>query len=694
MLRRMSVHTLQTHLARLVIATATFSILALMVGCEIQEPALPTFSTHFAVPLGTHEVTIEDYIDDQDFLFAAADSVLAFSLEGDTTTLELDVDLSVDLTGESIDTELGPIDLPPSSPLDFGFTLMEIYPEAALLPPGPVTVPGFDINLASDPADLQDITSALVSSGLLRLVLTNNLPIPVSGSGPPTQLALEILNPVDSSVITTAVFDGTVPPGATTEAEADLSGVTLPGQVMIRLVGGSAGGFTLDGLAPEDGLTVSFLMENIVVDEATALIEAQSFSEFGEMALPADLSVLHAVLASGTLGVDLVSELPIECSVILSFPELSTTGGLPLDIPLSLPADGSAMARVDLAGAVIASPDGSPLDALHWTLEISSVGSEGVPVTIAAGDRISAALLPSTLMLAEVTGSVPEEVFIIDPVTETIDLPDELDGLHLQAAALTIEINNSTGIGGELDLELSGVSADGTVTVVSAIAHIVADTDKSTRTIIVLDQDNSNIADLLSELPESFVFQGQVSIGGPGEIGTVRPGEGASVAWRLDAPLRLIVDQAEIDQEPTALNLDVETRRNLDERLVAAEIRADIANSFPFGVEVMFLVGSSAATTLTAPTLEIGPLVVTAGSVHPTDHWVVAPGLSSHVIPLNQEQIGAFTAAGAHVAVVALIPGTDGEEVVLRVTDRLSLTGALSVEVFVEDDGSSTEGTP
>ena len=426
-----------------------------------------------------------------------------------------------------------------------------------------------------------------------------------------------------------------------------------------------------------------------MVDEATALIEAQSFEEAGSMPLPADLGVLSARIASGTLGVDLVSGLPIDCDVILHFPELTTAEGSALDIPLTLPADGTTTARVDLADAVVAAPGGTPLDALHWTLSIASEGSGGVPVTIAAGDRISAALLPTTLAFAEVTGTVPEEVYVIEPVSESIDLPDELDGLHLQAASLTIEIVNETGIGGELDLQLSGVSADGTVTTVSAIAHIAANLDKSARTTIVLDQDNSNIADLLSELPESFVFEGEVRIGGPDEVGSVRPGDGATVSWRLDAPLRLIVDQTEFDQEPTALNLDVDTRRTLDENLVSAQIRADIVNHFPFGVEVRLLVGATAATTLTSPTLEIGPFAVTAGEVDTEQRWVIAPGESSHIIPLTQAQIGAFTAPGACVAVVALIPGTDGEEVLVRIGDRLSLAGALSVEVIVEDDNGA-----
>ena len=255
--------TRQIGLTRVLLGVLAAVLLLCAAGCEIQKPAMPTFSTHFTVPLGTHEVTVEDLIEDQDFLYAGADSVLAFSLEGDTTFLELDIELSVDLVGESIDTELGPIDLPAAAPLNFGFTLLEIYPEAALLPPGPVPVPGFDIDLASEAADLADITSAHVSSGSLHLVMTNNLPIPVSGFAPPTRLSLEILDPADGSVIVTAVFDGSVAPGSTAETVADLAGAILPDQVMIRLVGGSAGGFAPDGLAPDDGLDVSILLEGL-----------------------------------------------------------------------------------------------------------------------------------------------------------------------------------------------------------------------------------------------------------------------------------------------------------------------------------------------------------------------------------------------------------------------------------------------
>lgn len=685
MARPTGITTLRTTI-RTAAALAAAVALPALTGCEIEEPALPTFSTRIAVPLGLHEFTVAELVEDQENFHALADSVLGFSLEGDTTALDLDLDLSADIAGEEVETVLGVIELPAAPPLDFGFTLEEIFPGAGSLPPGPVPVPAFDFDLESDPADLADITSAHVQSGGLRVTVRNDLPIPVSGDAPPALLTLGLLDPADGSVLASADFDGAIAPGDSAVALMDLADVWLPDAVAVHLLGGSEGGFAADGLSPDDGLSITVELLSLVVDQAEAVIGEQTFTDGGELALPDDLGVIHAGLESGVLGLELSSDLPIPCTVTLGFPEIATADGQPVSLELDLPASSTASTRVDLAGGAIASPDGEPIAALGWTVDIVSAGSEGVPVTIAATDRIAAAILPTTLSLSEVTGVIPEEVYVLDPVSESLDLPDELEGLHLRAAAVTIDIVNGTGIAGDIDLALSGIDALGDTTTVTAVARIAADDTRGTRTTIVIDESNSDIEDLLSALPETFVFRGEVRIGGPDEIGTVRPGDSAEVTWRVDAPLQLAIDPTEFEQDPEPLDLDADTRDALDEHLVQAELLAEIANGLPVGVQVSLLVGADEATTLSDPTLTIGPLDVTAGVVDPVYRWVTEPGVSTHEIALSAAQVSAITAPGAHMAVVAALPGTDGEDVIVRICDGVGVRGALSAEVLVSDD--------
>ena len=654
-------------------------------GCEIQEPVMPTFSTRLSVPIGSHEITVQELIEDQDFLSAGADSVLSFSIDGDTTSVVLDVDFSAELQGEHIDTEIGPISLPIADPVDFGFVLDDLYPGASSLPPGPTSVPAFDFDLVSDAAALDDIVSALVASGELRLTLINNLPIPLSGSSPPERITVSLIDPASGTVLAVGIFPAALAPGDSTVAVADLAGATLPGDIAIALTGGSPGGFAANGLDIADGLDVRLELVDVMVDAATAIVDAQQFEDGGSIALPDDLLLVSAVLASGVIAVDLSNELPIPCTVTLDFPEITLADGSPLTIPLDLPAGGTNATIVELADAVVNAPAGTSLSSLSWTVTATSPGSGTDAVVIAATDRLSAVLAPTTFVFAEITGTIPEERFVLDPTTEHIDLPDELDGLQLASATLTLEIFNGTGVGGSLDVLLTGTSADGTVSTLAAVALIGADDTKELRTVVVLDETNSDIAAFLSALPETVTLEGEISVGGDGQVGTIRPGDGARLTWGLDAPLRLVIQDSRIDQEPVSLDLDEETRRQLDDHLVQAEVLAEVTNHFPFAVELFIQVGPDSVSAMEDPELVIGPLSIAAGDLDPLGGWVSRAADSQLEIPLAAEDIRAFTRPGAYTAVVARIPGSNGEQIVIRIGDRLSLRGAISAEILIAD---------
>ncbi len=674
----------------LLTTVAVTIILIAVAGCEIQDPALPTFSTRLSVPVGSHEITVSELIEDQDYLYAGGDSILTFRIDGDTTSVVLDLDLSAELDGQNIDAEIGLISLPASDPLVFGFLLEEILPGAGSLPPGPVPVPAFDFDLESDPSAIEDIESAHIAAGELHFVLHNNLPIPLSGNSAPEQVSIDLVDPFSGLVLTSAVFGNAIAPGDTAMAVADLSGVTLPSSVAIALVGGSTGGLAADGLSPGDGLEVSLELVDVTMDAATAVIDAQLFSDGGTIALPDDLQVISAILATGEISIDLGNDLPIDCLVTLEFPDIRLASGAPATLDIDLPAGGTNSAVMDLTQAVISAEAGTTLSELTWSITASSPGSEGVAVTIAATDRLSANLSPTTLTFAEITGYIPEETFALDPTSEDLDLPDELDGLQLTSATLTLEVFNGTGVGGTLDITLVGTAADGSSSTLSTVAQIAADDAKDMRTVVVLDETNSNIAEFLSTMPETVTLSGEMRIGGPDQIGTIRPGDSARLTWGLDAPLRLTITDSHLDQDPVALNLDADMREQLDEHLVQADVIAEISNHFPFAVELFIQVGPDSTSAVNDPELVIGPLSVEAGSLNTVGGWVTQAVTSRLEIALSTNDIKAFTRPGAFTAVVAHIPGTNGEEIVVRIGDKLNIRGAISAEILISDEGAES----
>nr|MBC8426345.1 hypothetical protein [bacterium] len=586
--------------ARSLAATAILCGLALALtsGCTIEDPALPTFSTRLAVPVGSHDLTAADMIEDQEYLYAGEDSLLFFSVDGDTTSVDLDLDLSTDLEAIDAEASIGSVVLDDPDPLVHAFTLVDIWPGAGMLPPGIYPVPPFDIDIETDPLDLADLDHAHVATGLITVTLDNRLPIPISDAAPPRMITAEVRHPDTGALIAALVFDAEIAAGAADTVCANLSDVDLPGDLVIRLTGGSAGSPSAY-IDSDAALGVSLSISELEVDEARTILGDQSFQETSSIALPDSLRIIEAVVAGGAINVTLSSGLPVPATVYIYFNEFLTPEGGPYVLTFAMPRNGIEVTQADLAGARITSDGGAPLDSLSYTVGVYSPGSDGEMVDIASWMRITAAMDPATLSIGEVTGIIPARSFALETVTQAIDIPDELDGLRLPAATLVIELFNETGIGGDIDLELSGRNAAGETVSVAASAGVAASQGgEPTKTTLVLDETNSDIADLLSILPEEFTFSGTISVGGDDEVGTVRPGDRAQVVWRADAPLRLIIDDAEIDREPEALDLDEELRRNLEEHLVAAEIVLEIDNHFPFGLDVVFLVGPDEATVL------------------------------------------------------------------------------------------------
>ncbi len=655
------------------------------VGCEIAEPALPVFTTRVSLPIGTHELTVLEALEDLDAVVVGADSVLVFGAEGDTTSVELDLDLVAELDGLDVAAELGAFALPDQPPRTAGFTLAEIAPELAALPPVPLPIPAFTIDLQSDPAPLDRLDSARIAAGLLEVRLRNGLPVPVSGAAPPERIVADVLDGA-GTVVTTVVFDGEIAPGDSAAVQTDLAGAVLSGGLAVRLRGGSPGAAAAV-VTPDASLSVTMLLTGLVVDEATARVEALAFDESGGADLPDSLGVLAATIGSGVLDLALSSGIDLPCAARVTFPQLRDLGGDTLVVRLDLPSGGERRTVVDLAGCTITAGGGDPLTRLTYDVAIASPGSgEGV-VTLSADAGLSATIAPLTLAFAEVQGVFPREVFAFAPRTETIDIPDELDGVRLASATLVVDVFNGTGLGGEVELSLVGRNAAGDEAELSVVAEVApARAGGESRTSIVLDEHNSNIAELLSLLPEELTFAGAVSVGGDGWVGTVRPGDRARACWRVDAPLRLELLPSETAFDPEPLDLDDDLRRDLDRHLESAAITAVIGNHLPFGVDVRLQVGPDSLSALDDPELVIGPLSVAAGLVDDVGGYVTATTDSRQVVALDRDQVRALTRPGAFVAAVATLPGTGGLAVTLRSVDRLTVSGALTAEITVVDD--------
>ena len=655
----------------------------LLGGCEINSPEMPTFDTSFTIPLGVERVEILDALEDEDYLIQEQDGSVSFFIEGDPDTMDFAFELSTDIGSQTIQQGLGNFDLAALDPMNYGFQLGDIWAPAMGVTNLLTPVPAFPIDVVSSGQDIPDVDSATLASGSVTITVINGLPVPISAASGPDQIQLLMENPLDGSPVATFVF-GLINPGQTAVQAADLAGVILPGDVQIRLTGGSPGSgmgaVTVNG---DDSISVGAVFSDLVVSEATALVGAQSFQTSFETELPQDFEIQQAVISSGSLNLDLVNDMAIPCTAVLTWASIVDLDGNPLTASFALAPYQAASQGIDFSGRIL-DGGGSALTALTADVDIDTPGSGATAVTLSATDGLTATLSGGSIDFSSVTGIVPVQNVAIDPIEEEVDLPNELDGLELTAATMALHITNSSGLPGDVAITLTGTSATGTTRSLTIDQQIAAAEARApVTTTILLDETNSTLIDFLNNLPESITLGGDVSVGGVS--GTVHADDYAIVDWDITAPVEVVINDATIETDPDSLGTDQDVRDMINDYLRGAQLETEILNHLPVGVEIRILAGTDTLTLAENPLLEIGPLTVAPALVDPVTHTVSQAVTSTPSIVLTEEEARIFGLPNLYSMVAVRLPSTNGKPVRLLATDYLEIRGMIRIEVEVSD---------
>jgi hypothetical protein len=671
--------------AALPVLLALFGLL--LAGCEVADPALPSFQTRVTVPLGEERMDIADAIDDEDYLYSLPDGTLGFSVDGDPDTVALDLDVAADIPAQTVRGDLGAFDLAVSAPVDVAFVLSDLYADAAMLDGFTLPVPPFGFTTDSDPHDLEDIDSATLAGGTLTVEVLNGLPVPISATGGPDRLVLDLVDPASGLAVVTVEFDPIAAGSAATES-VDLAGVTLPGALSVRLAGGSPGSSGAPVLVDAAAeIAVSAVFSDLQVTAAEAVIGAQEFSTEFATDLPSDYSVERAVIGSGLVQLDVVNELPIPCLVTVTWPDVVDLDGQPMQLVVDLPGGASQTQQADFAGYVVQAPEGATLDQLVATVTAVSPGSGGLAVPVQSDQGVRADLGSGRIAFTSVTGVVPELAYDFDPMDEEIDLPDELEGLQLTRASLELELVNSAAVTAYTDFVLTGVNAAGQSTQMTVQEQIApAADDRAAVTRIVLDETNSDIVAFLNNLPTSISLAGGVRLGGDGQIGTVRTDDYAVIGWRITSPVDVMVEQSQLFGDTEALDLDQDGRDMLRDHVGGAELQLEVLNHLPLGIEARVLFGTDSLTVKEQPLLAIGPIAVAAADVDPVTRAVSVARTSRPLVTVSAADVQLLATEGLLSVLEVVLPSTDGQAVRILTTDYVTVQGLVYLDVEVSDD--------
>ena len=669
----------------MLMAVILLAALAIFGGCEINKPEMPTFETELTIPLGVERLDLLEVIEDEEYLTVGDDGGLSFFIEGDPDTMDFDFELTADITSQTIEQGLGNFSLEALDPINYSFELGQIWAPASGVSNMATVVPAFPIDVLSDSQDIPDINSATLTSGSISITLDNGLPVPVSADSGPNQLHLTLEDPISGATVASFIFPE-VAAGSTAVQTVDLAGANLPGDIVVRMLGGSAGsGGGVVVVNGTDSIEIEAQFTDMVVSSAEAVIGTQTFQTSFETELPEDYELEHAVINSGSIVLNVSNDMPVPCQTVITWQELQNFSNQPLTVIVELEAGQSISQDVDFSGYVLNS-GGAPITALVADVNIQTPGSDGSSVLLSAGDGLTAELLGGTISFSSVTGLVPSYSVPIDPIVEDIDLPDEMDGLQLVAASMVMHVTNSAQLPADLNLILQGTSSGGTTVNMNVTEHIFPAEDRATVTDIVLDQTNSSIVDFLNNLPVDISLSGDVIVGGDGYTGTVHADDYAVISWDINAPVEVVITGTTLDSDPSALDLDQDMRDMISDHVRGAFIQTEILNHLPVAVELFIKAGTDTSTLATAPLLVVGPLLVNAALVDPVTHIVSQSVISMPTVDLSADEALIFSQENIHTLIEVHLPSSDGNTVRLMSTDYLEVRGTIQMNVDVNDE--------
>jgi hypothetical protein len=211
----------------------------------------------------------------------------------------------------------------------------------------------------------------------------------------------------------------------------------------------------------------------------------------------------------------------------------------------------------------------------------------------------------------------------------------------------------------------------------------------SGRTDLVLDEDNSNISDFLSAIPEQVRFVGKALLGADGGRAVIEQPVTLDASLNLDVPLALQGTAAltpNVDADLTGLpDLTGEAQTV---QVKEADLILDYANGLPIGFGARLDVLDAAGDLLlTLPASGGGPLRIERA---PSSDDGFASGVheDTAVVSITADQLEQMSEAGQQIDVQLTVEAPDDRAARLNSTDslRIALEGRFNVNVEAGDD--------
>ena len=259
--------------------------------------------------------------------------------------------VGIDAVENKVVSEVGLITLDNIEPQSTEpYLFSSIYPSVSDIPnDNTVTIPSFDLEPVTNSFSFNDFSEAAFNSGSLSITIINNLVIPLGD--------VDVkLKKADGSEITggTTTIQGPINSSSQQSALLDLSGLTLPGNIIVEVTGSSPGesNVLINEAAKISSFSVEISGSGLEVTSANAKIPAQTISESSSISLAADSNkVVLATISGGKLSIDIDNYMSVASNMVLSIPSLKAANGNNFQTNINISANSeNILNETDISG--------------------------------------------------------------------------------------------------------------------------------------------------------------------------------------------------------------------------------------------------------------------------------------------------------------------------------------------------------
>ena len=259
--------------------------------------------------------------------------------------------VGIDAVENKVVSEVGLITLDNIEPQSTEpYLFSSIYPSVSDIPNGnTVTIPSFDLEPVTNSFSFNDFSEAAFNSGSLSITIINNLVIPLG------DVDVKLKKSDGSEIVGgTTTIQGPINSSSQQTALLDLSGLTLPGNIIVEVTGSSPGeaNVLINEAAKISSFSVEISGSGLEVTSANAKIPAQTISESSSISLAADSNkVVLATISGGKLSIDIDNYMSVASDMVLSIPSLKAANGNNFQTNINISANSeNILNETDISG--------------------------------------------------------------------------------------------------------------------------------------------------------------------------------------------------------------------------------------------------------------------------------------------------------------------------------------------------------